>query len=96
MKALALSQQTLYRYFNVADFPMCQYVYSNKGPPMLVIDGYRFNLLKRRSNALKHWRGWRCSCKHLFCDATAMTVNDRVVAQGGTHNHRETEHLLDK
>uniref|UniRef100_A0A2H1WPF0 SFRICE_014281 n=1 Tax=Spodoptera frugiperda TaxID=7108 RepID=A0A2H1WPF0_SPOFR len=63
----------------------CQYVQSNLGNPMLVIDGYRFCLQKKRSDSVK--KRWRCSSQHARCKATAMTVNDTVVILGAQHNH---------
>uniref|UniRef100_A0A2H1WPF2 SFRICE_014280 n=1 Tax=Spodoptera frugiperda TaxID=7108 RepID=A0A2H1WPF2_SPOFR len=70
----------------IREYPVCEYAHSNVGNLMLVIDGYRYNLQKKRSDLMK--QRWRCSCQHLRCKATAMTMNNRVVSQTGSHNHQ--------
>ena len=55
------------------------------GNQMLVIDGYRYSLVRRRSNDYRN--KWRCGRHNSGCKATALTVDKKLVAISGCHNH---------
>ena len=56
------------------------------GNQMLVIDGYRYSFVRNYSR--KGLRNqWRCGRHSLGCKATAVTIENNLVAVNRWHNH---------
>ena len=58
---------------------------SCKGNQMLVIDRYRYTLVRHLSKGLRN--KWRCGRHSLGCKATAITVEKKLVAVNRWHDH---------
>ena len=55
------------------------------GNRMLVIDGYRYTLIRKESNEFRS--KWRCGRHNSGCKATAITVEKNLVDVRRWHNH---------
>lgn len=74
----------------------CTLISSEKGKPMLLIDGFKFSFHKELKGGVKRWM---CSCKKSHCKAFVKTNGEENIIIEATlqHNHeKQPEHLLNR
>lgn len=74
----------------IKDFPKApaktkkaKFVQSEKGKPMLLVDGYLFV----KDKELKNKKYWKCQNYKKYCKCRARTDGDEVISVSGEHNH---------
>ncbi|XP_029645758.1 uncharacterized protein LOC115219713 [Octopus sinensis] len=60
-----------------------KFVQSEKGKPMLLVDGYLFV----KDKELKNKKYWKCQNYKKYCKCRAKTDGDEVISVSGEHNH---------
>lgn len=68
------------------------YTVTRRGAPALLVDGFAYVARKRRGSRVY----WSCRARGHGCAARALTLDGRLLARAGDHNHEPHAPVLDE